>query len=568
MGQATTFLYDPLNRLKKVTYADASTITVTWDDANRTVTLADSNNGTLTQVYDDLGRLTRESGPQGQIDYQYDAAGRRRQMTIAGVSTPITYDYDAADRLTQVAQGTIATVFGYDAADRRTSTTLPNGVVATWSYSDANEITGITYDKGSTHIGDLAYTYDAAGRRTGASGSLATLLMPATVSSTNYDAANRLSNWGGTALSYDNNGSLTAYGATTYSWNARNELIATSDGTSSFSYDAMGRRRSRTVSGVTTGYLHDGLNPATAGGDVMLAGTNVDEFYAQITGGIPTSYLQDALGSTTALTDVAGAISASYSYGPYGDVAKSGSANAAFQFTARERDLPNLQFNRGRYFMPGIGRFISEDPMGLAAGVNLYAYAGNNPVEYSDPSGECPWCVGFVIGAGFDLVMQLAQNGGNLSCVSIGQVLASGALGAIGGGIGGKGLSSVLRGLSNKAKGGIGEGLSILENRLGLNRLVETQTRSIPGQRTIVDSTWRSIRGITYYVESKFGMSGLTKAQRAAQQAVGDLYHVERWGYSFFERVGAYIGGTERAVSEQAALPPPEAASGEDCKCH
>jgi RHS repeat-associated protein len=402
------------------------------------------------------------------------------------------------------------------------------------------------------------------------SGSLAKLVMPATVSSATYDAANRISNWGGTSLSYDANGSLTAYGATTYNWNARNELTATSEGSSTFSYDATGRRRTRTVWGVTTAYLHDGRNPATVGGDVMLAGQNVDEFYAQITGGIPVSYLQDALGSTVALTDVAGAVSASYAYGVYGDVAKTGSGSAAFQFTARERDLPGLQFNRARYFNPATGRFISEDPAGLSGGTNLYAYASGNPVEYSDPSGECPWCIGFGIGAGFDLVMQLAQNGGNFSCVSWGQVLASGAVGTIGGGIGGKGLSGILKGLGMTAKGRIGEGLSILENRLAGSRLLEAGTKSIDGQRTIVDSTWRSIRGIKYYVESKFGGSRLSTAQKAAQKALGDdLYRVERWGYSFFERVGAYIGGTERAVSEQAALPPPgESTTGEGCdKC-
>ncbi len=41
---------------------------------------------------------------------------------------------------------------------------------------------------------------------------------------------------------------------------------------------------------------------------------------------------------------------------------------------------------RARYYDPEVGRFISEDPAGLAAGVNLYAYAFNNPISYVDPS--------------------------------------------------------------------------------------------------------------------------------------------------------------------------------------
>ncbi|MGH3847611.1 MAG: RHS repeat-associated core domain-containing protein, partial [Pseudonocardiaceae bacterium] len=44
---------------------------------------------------------------------------------------------------------------------------------------------------------------------------------------------------------------------------------------------------------------------------------------------------------------------------------------------------------RTRWYDPQTGRFLSQDPIGLAGGVNLYAYAGNNPVAYSDPFGLC-----------------------------------------------------------------------------------------------------------------------------------------------------------------------------------
>jgi RHS repeat-associated protein len=44
---------------------------------------------------------------------------------------------------------------------------------------------------------------------------------------------------------------------------------------------------------------------------------------------------------------------------------------------------------RSRWYDPKTGRFLTQDPIGLAGGVNLYAYAGNNPVTFTDPFGLC-----------------------------------------------------------------------------------------------------------------------------------------------------------------------------------
>lgn len=45
---------------------------------------------------------------------------------------------------------------------------------------------------------------------------------------------------------------------------------------------------------------------------------------------------------------------------------------------------------RARYYAPEMRRFLSEDPIGLAGGINPYTFAGNDPVNGADPSGECP----------------------------------------------------------------------------------------------------------------------------------------------------------------------------------
>jgi RHS repeat-associated protein len=197
-----------------------------------------------------------------------------------------------------------------------------------------------------------------------------------------------LTTWGGSTLSYDANGNLTGSGASTYSWNTRNQLIATSDGSGIFAYDPLGRRANRTVSGVATPYVHDGLNPATVGGTSILAGQGLDEFYAEADASATTSYISDGIGSTVAASNSSSTIVGNNSYGPYGSTTQSGSTATAFQYTGRENDgASNLYFYRNRYYSPTLDRFISQDPIGLAGGANLYAYARGNPISWRDPSG-------------------------------------------------------------------------------------------------------------------------------------------------------------------------------------
>ncbi|HUF27657.1 MAG TPA: RHS repeat-associated core domain-containing protein [Gemmatimonadaceae bacterium] len=53
-------------------------------------------------------------------------------------------------------------------------------------------------------------------------------------------------------------------------------------------------------------------------------------------------------------------------------------------------EASGIQYLRNRYFDPRTGRFTQEDPIGLAGGLNLYGFAGGDPVSFSDPFGLCP----------------------------------------------------------------------------------------------------------------------------------------------------------------------------------
>jgi RHS repeat-associated protein len=90
-------------------------------------------------------------------------------------------------------------------------------------------------------------------------------------------------------------------------------------------------------------------------------------------------------------------------YGPFGEkISTAGAANNnQLHFTGREEDSDNgLYYFRARYYDPAIGRFVTEDPKGFAAGVNFYAYCNNNGINANDPSGKISGIGDFIAWAG------------------------------------------------------------------------------------------------------------------------------------------------------------------------
>jgi RHS repeat-associated protein len=150
----------------------------------------------------------------------------------------------------------------------------------------------------------------------------------------------------------------------------------------------------KTIGGITTQFLYDGLNPvqelnssnvATAN---LLTGLNIDEFFSRTDSSGARSFLTDILGSTLALTDSSGTIQTQYTYEPFGNATVSGAANGnSYQFTGRENDGTGLYYSRHRYYHPSFQRFISQDPLGFIGGVNMYGYVGNNPTNFTDHVG-------------------------------------------------------------------------------------------------------------------------------------------------------------------------------------
>ncbi|WP_061532095.1 RHS repeat-associated core domain-containing protein [Collimonas arenae] len=289
---------------------------------------------------------------------------------------------------------------------------MANGITVNYSYDDASQLIAITYQKpDNSVIGDLSYSYDAAGRRIATGGSFARTTLPDDMPGASFDATNRLTALGPQSLSYDANGNLISDGNQSYIWNARNQLvqIKSNAGTviANFSYDALGRRQTKSIGGIDTGYVYDGINvvqelnaanvdnslPVNVRASYISGG--VDEVFAQLMGSGASasinSYLSDVQGSTLRLADATGNKVVDYTYDPYGNTTADAIVNNPFQYTGRENDNNGLYYYRARYYSPAVGRFISSDPIGLAGGINTYSYVEGNPVSFADPLGLWRW---------------------------------------------------------------------------------------------------------------------------------------------------------------------------------
>jgi RHS repeat-associated protein len=161
-------------------------------------------------------------------------------------------------------------------------------------------------------------------------------------------------------------------------------------GPASFAYDPFGRRASKTVGGATTQFQYDGegvveeIQPGV--GDVL---TNMG--FSRIDSAGEMTLLGDLLGNTLALVSDAGEILSQYSYEPFGTTTASGVPSSnPYQFASHQNDGTGLYYYSARYYSPTLGRFISEDPSGVRGGINLYEYAGDQPVTIEDSTGLRP----------------------------------------------------------------------------------------------------------------------------------------------------------------------------------
>ncbi|MGI8666876.1 MAG: RHS repeat-associated core domain-containing protein [Jatrophihabitans sp.] len=405
-----------------------SRLTYSWDGAGRQLSV-DGPLGTTRYHYDGVGRFDTLTDPSGQqVDQHYDAANRLSAVDLPnGIVNAASYDPSGALTGLDATLGssTVArTDYSIDpATGQRTSSTDLTGTTS-FTYQDNGALASASYPD-STGLSAETFSYDAAGNRTAWTGAAA--------STVSYTSTGRLASAGGVRFTYDNEGNLItrtddSTGKTTgYHWNADHQLTGVdlpNGSTSSYRYDPLGRRVEVADGSKVTRYLYDAFTVAATydGSNALQTGYVTTQTNASVNdasspaavvesrhGSATRYYLRDGSESTTTLTDEAGAVTARYRYSAFGAPAASNGTDTTFTYTGAQYDTASgLYYLRDRMYDPGTGRFLSEDaptlryyhpPIGRwshSSGIDTsstmssapYAYAANEPLDSSDPSGD------------------------------------------------------------------------------------------------------------------------------------------------------------------------------------
>jgi len=402
-------------------------------------------------AYDPHGWLITQTRVQSGISYitryAYDAAGRPQTVTLP-TGVVVAYARDSAGRITSVTADGSAIVqsLTYDAAGALRSQTLGNGLVETVTVDADGQRTA--HSIGGTGAVDASLSYDA-------NGNLVTRTGPAGTSAYTYDPLDRISGESGPVKSqsftYDANGNRLSDASGGYSYaSASNRLSGIPSGAVSvdaagnvnraassvyrYTYDAVGRLANATDAGtaaISYGYNYQNqrasrfAHKSKYGASVIYHYDRDGHLIAETkpsTGAPIRSYVwrddvvvaqiehqpsrtmlyleTDHLGAVRAARSSTGQVIWRWESDAFGARAPNRDPDGDGQFTTVDLRFPGqiadsfhpAVYNWHRYYDPTSGRYVSSDPIGLAGGINTYAYAGGRPLTRIDPFGLYEMC--------------------------------------------------------------------------------------------------------------------------------------------------------------------------------
>ena len=469
---------DEIGRLKDKTFTSSATGAIrdtvayatkanAWDTDNRVSVHTYSIDGTLKannqNTYDKLNRLVTKKNRFIGIDFtktiEYNKSRVQSVQDKIGthVDSDIEYSYDALGRITaeeDIAADTYKS-YVYDMAGR------------------------LVRENNSSLNKTYTYEYDSVGNVTSKkTHAYTTASTPGTATSTvafSYDSthSDRLTSFGGKAITYDQQGCPLTYDGKTYTW-TRGKLtkIATGGATLNpgikaivtpvsseswtYTYNGNGQRTEKgysylpaigqipsynyTTSSTTKfTYDHSGRlvqESLTENYKNTSSLTTITKYLYDDSGIIGmvydgTSYYfhRNIQGDVVGVYNSAGTKVVGFTYDAYGNCTVSGDTSLAYRCKIRYRGYyfdteTGLYWVQTRYYNPEWCRWISPDTLDYldpetAHGLNLYAYCGNDPVNFTDPSGHFA-LISFLIGLGIG-----AAIGASLGAVSytIGQAV-------------------------------------------------------------------------------------------------------------------------------------------------
>ena len=210
-----------------------------------------------------------------------------------------------------------------------------------------------------------------------------------------------LTAYNGTAITHDGIGNPLNDGTWSYSWDGR-QLNSMTDGTTtwSYEYDFDGLRTERSNGSTTYEYVYSGSSLVQ-----MTVGSNILRFAYDGTAPITVTcngtvyyYVTNLQGDVIAILDSTGTAVVQYTYDAWGNLLGDEPADDTIghlnplRYRGYVYDQESgFYYCQSRYYDPGIGRFLNADSYASTGqgllGYNMFAYCGNNPVNYGDSSG-------------------------------------------------------------------------------------------------------------------------------------------------------------------------------------
>jgi len=401
---AVNYAYDAAGHVTSMTYPSGRVVNFGWANGQPT-SISLTAGSTTTPLLDQI-----VMSPLGPVQSWVWKLG----------STPKLHErvYDTNGRLVRHPLGLLVRDISYDDADRISRYThyaAATGQAAaafdqTFGYDELNRLTNVT---GSTN---WSYAYDANGNRTASSAGATTrgYTTPATsnqLTALTSPARNMGYDSAGNTLTDNQLGSSVNYTGT-YSLEGR--LSAMARGTSlgvDFGYDAVGRRVTRgqwmtspTNPRTYTLYAYDQGNHLI--GEYQADGTLITEYVwlgdtpvavIKLDGtGVQTFAIHtDHLDTPRMIVDANDQVRWRWMGEPFGANVAEEQPTAGLAVLQQNLRFPGQQheafggrfYNHFRDYDPTIGRYVQSDPIGLAGGINTYAYVGGSPVNRVDPLG-------------------------------------------------------------------------------------------------------------------------------------------------------------------------------------